>query len=353
MVTCSISTKGRTYDTLPITLMSVANQTLPPKELFIFMEDELIDLRTIPIYHHILSILESKGVHWYLFQGKNIGQVANHQSALEKATQPFIWRLDDDNSANDDCLENLMKTFTELESKGIKVGAVGGLVIDPTITLSKNTPTPSNRIENIYERPNIQWVKRKEKALYNVDHLYSSFLFKKEASTHGYEKNLSPVGHREETIFSYEMKRAGWNLYVTTEALTWHLRQPFGGIRSYEDKSFFEKDEELFLNKLNEEWKVKAKKDFWIVLDNGIGDHWAFKSIMHKIREKYYDRNILISCCHNQVFEDEVDATLVSIDDALKCLGPDRVNSMNIYNFMGKNNWTKTLTEAFEKLYEV
>jgi hypothetical protein len=347
-VTCTVSTKGRLNSTLPLTLLSIANQILPPKELIIFMDEEVQDLSVLTIYDSIFKMIESKGIVWKILAGARKGQVANHQTALEIASCPYIWRIDDDCFADSNVLKNIMDHFSLFKTyKQYNVGAIGGLIIDPKNTKIKHT---SSKIDHIFDRPNIQWSSVHTSDIYHVDHLYSSFVYLKEAGKHGYEKELSPVGHREETIFTYKMKRYKWDLIVCTNAITHHLRNPVGGIRENTDNKNFIHDDNIFIDKLNA-WKIN-KEDYWIILDNGIGDHWAFKNVLNVIRNTFKDKNLIISCCYPEVFDYEPNITLASINDAIYVKGEDYLIAKNIYNFMAANAWKDNLESAYIKLYE-
>jgi len=72
------------------------------------------------------------------------------------------------------------------------VGAVAGLVLDPKSDIGENK-LASNKIENIFVGLNEQWG-RGFTEVKEVDHLYSTFLYRKEAGKHGYEQSLSRVG---------------------------------------------------------------------------------------------------------------------------------------------------------------
>ena len=226
-VTASISTRNRYFTTLPLCLMAIANQTKVPDELIIFDdtdEKDRRDLRADPTYQNIFAHLDKRNIFWHVDFGSGEGQVKNHQKTIEIAKHELIWRLDDDNIPESNVLEVLLSELG-------KAGAIAGLVLDPKAGLHPNK-LASSKIEDIFLGINVQWFPFETPANKSVDHLYSTFLYRKEAAQHGYEMTLSPKGFREETIFTYEMKRKGWNLLVTPKCVTWHYQQPTGGIRS-------------------------------------------------------------------------------------------------------------------------
>ncbi|MFA6971366.1 MAG: glycosyltransferase family 2 protein [Gallionella sp.] len=338
-VTATISTKDRYFTTLPLAIFAIANQTHKVDKLIIFDDGEHKDIREIPLYKNLIGLIEKKGIQWAVVWGERKGQVANHQKALELAKTEWIWRLDDDNAPEPDCLEKLLKVADK------KTGAVGGLV--PFSTMSTNpVKIASNKIEDIYLGLNKQWFRHE--GVSEVDHLYSTFIFRKRAGQHGYCKELSKVGHREETIFTYEMKRAGWKLLLNPEAVTWHFREATGGIRSETDHGFWDFDEKVFRWKMDKEWMIKPTPVKLIVLNNGLGDHITFHEILPEIREKFKGNKMIISCCYTDIFKNDKDVELISIGEAQAMTN---IEQFNIYKWMWDRNWNKSIIEAYRGMY--
>lgn len=339
-VTVEVSTKDRYYTTLPLTIAAIAHQTLKPKHFIMFDDGEHKDLREVPVYQNLFALLDRQGIGWNVVFGERKGQVANHQKAIDMAQTPFIWRLDDDNIPEPNTLEVLM---SHMESK---VGAVGGMVIDPKSPISSNYAA-SNAISDIYKGLNIQWFQVDNVA--EVDHLYSTFVYRKSAATHGYCKTLSPAGHREETIFTHEMLRAGWKLLVVPGAITWHVRNPEGGIRSFTQMEYWEHDEHIF-SEYMKAWGIRSKPRKMIILDNGLGDHFSFKMVLPEIQKKYSTHEIIMAVCYPEVFKDVADVHLISIAEA-KAILNDNIDPYNIYKFMADKNWKTSMLDAYKELY--
>src|SRR3990170_938674 len=191
-VTATVSTKNRHQTTLPLTIQAIISQTVLPKQLVIFDDnDQFTDPNGISAIRHLLQLSMAKGVMWFWLPGQKKGQVANHATALDKAETELIWRIDDDNIPEPGCLEAVRESMG-----GNNVGAVGGLVIDPKCVGPKPSFV-SGRIEDIYCPMNLQWYDWSGAAM-EVDHLYSTFLYRVDAAKKagGYCKELSPVGHR-------------------------------------------------------------------------------------------------------------------------------------------------------------
>jgi len=345
-VTATVCTKDRYDTTLSHTLMAIMNQTHMPREVIVFDDStNKRDMRDIPIYDHILKMMTSKRIFWRVEYSDGTGQVFNHNRALDMAQGNFIWRLDDDNVPEPDVLDRLADTLQKTDAD-----AVGGLVIDPKTDYDCKPRCASNRIEHIYRGMNIQWFKHDTKEPIDVDHLYSSFLFRKKTGKKiGYCKELSKIGHREETIFTYSMKRAGYKLIVDPNAVTWHMTNPEGGLRSTPDGNPGN-DERIFKNFLSE-CEVKPRHVKLIVLDNGIGDHFCFKNILEDIKRKYSrDHDILIASCYEDVFFDVQGIELMSLREAKRMVG--NIDNYNIYKYCLDNNWKeRELVEAFKEVY--
>lgn len=336
-VTVGIPTKDR-YSSLDKTLLSIALQTYKPIEVII-VDDSVnpVDIREISHYEYILRLLSDKGIEWRVIWGAKKGQHYSHQLIQEEAKGDLIFRIDDDEVAEPDVLETLHKTFENFPN----VGAVAPSVTMPDARGMR--AGPYNLISDI-EAPNLQWFSGT--GIHEVEHLYSCFLYKKGIVK--YDLSLSTVAHREETIFSHSIKRAGYNLYVNMYTTVHHFRSPGGGIRDFHNHQLWEHDEKIFQGYLDL-WGVgqKGKSGKMVILDSGLGDHYAFKNILPELREKH--KNITIACCFPEVFHDEPNLKLISIAEAKLMYG--NIDAYNIYHFMGSNNWTQSLTKAFRQLY--
>lgn len=342
-VTATVSTKGRYHNTFPLVLTSLVNQTLKPARLIIYDDnDALEDLRENEIYKNLFTLLNRVGINWEVKAGARKGQIHNHQQALKDVTSEWIWRLDDDNVMEPNTLQDLYN-YAISDSK---IGAVGPLILDPKSDIKHSMA--SNKMEDIFLGLNIQWCNTELHQFIEVDHLQgSTFLFRTAAATHGYDLRLSRVGHREETIFTHEIKRAGWKLIVLTGVKTWHMRYGAGGIRSQNNIKMFDGDEKIFHEYLKK-WKINAAKIKIIPLDSGIGDHYAFRAALPAIKNKHKDHTIVIGACYPGVFEGEEGIKLVSLGE---CASFVRIEDYNIYGWMDRHNWKQSLSEAYKKMY--
>lgn len=342
-ITASVSTKDRYDKGLALTIQAIIMQSVVPNKLVIWDDGECKDLRQVSPYRHLWPLISARGINWSFNPGQRIGQVANHARTLDEADTEFVWRVDDDEIPEPDVLEKLLEFM-----KNPKVGAVGGLVMDPKQP-SQRPAFVKNRIEDIYSGQNCQWGLWSTKEPEHVDHLYSTFLYRVEAARKagGYCRTLSPVGHREETLFTYGIKRAGYMLIVTPEAVTWHLREESGGIRSYTDQSLWAHDEEIFTRKLVE-WGVSPTEHKFIVLDNGIGDHIVFRSVLPEILRVHKARRVVLFVCYPELFQGLEGVTLGSIADAKGAFG--NLDRFSVYAWCAERKWTGPLADAFREM---
>lgn len=338
-VTAEVSTLGRYTTTLPMCLTSIITQTRKPDKLVIYDDGEQANLRELSPFNGLLAMCEERGIKWEVFATPRKGQVTNHQHALDTATTDFIWRVDDDEVSMPDCLERLLASADET------VGAVGGLVLPP----SDHNELPSfldGSLKDIEVGMNMAWFKFNGGPR-EVQHLYSTFLLRVEAarSVGGYPKTLSVVGHREESIITHLLHRAGWKLLINPTAVTYHLRESTGGIRSFNDTSLWEHDEQIWQSYLQEWGANGGKPTKLIVLDCGIGDHFAFKSILPKLREIHADKELVLSVCFPQVFEGE-NLKLISIADAKNILGERYETDSHLYRWLWEQDWKGALADG-------
>lgn len=349
-VAAELSSKGRYFSTLPQVLIAIAMQNRVPDELHIFddnLEKDRVDLRQVELYKDIFSLIQSKGIQWFVHFGKGIGQVPNHNDALTKTECDYIWRLDDDNYPEPNVLEVLLKAFDDP-----LVGASSCKIWKPSNPMGAKSAYVQNKIVPGLTHTPAEWFEFSE-FIDSAEHLYSTYLFDRKVAiaAGGYPDYLSPVGHREESIFSHRIYRAGYKLVISPDAITWHYHNPEGGIRSYSDTKLWHMDEEQFQNQLKE-WGYLSKKELKICLDNGIGDHYIFKMILPEIKEKYPDYKLVIAVCYPDIFEDvldKYDMDMISIADGKKLFVD--IDRFNVYKMMDDTKWQGSLKDAFRKMY--
>jgi hypothetical protein len=300
-------------------LMAVINQTRKVDKLVIFDDnDEPKDVRNEFLYQNFFWQLQAKGIEWEWLFAEKKGQHHIHQRA-NRMGYDWVWRVDDDAIPEPNVLENLAKHITD------DVGAIGGSILNPP-----HQPTylmSTGLIDNITNEPNIQWGLIKD--VKTVEHLYSSFIYR--AGICDYNLGLSRVAHREETLFSWGLHRKGYKLLVVPNAVTWHYKNPSGGIREGSKMEMFEHDENIFQN------FIRYRENTIVVLNGGIGDHIVFSHVLPDIR------NPLVFTCYPDVVPGG------SIAEAQALFGD--IEPYNVYGKMDRWKWTSSLEDAYRRLY--
>jgi len=333
-VLAEICTKNRYYTTLPQAVVAVAMQTRKVDKLIIYDDsDEKKDLRENAHWKNIFSMLDAKGMDWEWIYASGKGQHINHEDAQNRAVN-FVWRIDDDTIPEPDTLERLL-----VYMRDPRVGAVGGKIFTPPIA-QLNT-VASNKLKDIHLSPNVQWFDFKE--VIEVEHLHCSFLYRKGIAH--YDMRLSPVAHREETMFTYEIFKAGWKVLAVPDATTWHLRNPEGGIRTYTNGEYWASDERIFSQKLIE-WKVSTSDKHIIYCNLGLGDHFVLREALPAIIAKRGAENLLIVCHHSAVFEG-MGVQCISEAESKSLTIAENVE--NVYGWCWKMNWKSSLLDAFKE----
>ena len=318
-VLCSVATRGRYFTTLPLVLNAIINQSKPVDKLVIFDDnDEPQDMRNEMIYQYFFEMLKHKGIAWEWQYATRRGQHYIHQEANSMGYE-WVWRVDDDAIPEPNVLETLYSHI------GAFTGAVGGSVLTPPYM--PNTGSVTGLIDNIDSEPNIQWgIIHDTKS---VEHLHCTFLYR--AGIVDYNLGLSRVAHREETLFTYGLKQKGYQILVVPNAVTWHMKNPEGGIRSETRREMYEHDEQIFRNIL------RYRDKTIVVLNCGLGDHLIFNHVLPSIP------NAEVFTCYPEVVPGR------SIAEAHQTFGD--IDPWNIYKKMAQWKWKDSLENAYRKLY--
>jgi hypothetical protein len=320
-VLCSVATRGRYFTTLPLVLSAIINQTKPVDKLIIFDDnDEPKDMRNEMIYSYFFRMLDSKKIAWEWQYAEKKGQHYIHQRANTMGFD-WVWRVDDDAIPEPNVLENLYFHTTY----HLNTGAVGGSILTPPSNF--DTLLSTGKIEHISIEPNIQWenIKNSKK----VEHLHCSFLYR--AGVYDYNLGLSRVAHREETLFTYGLHQKGYDIHVVPNAITWHMKNPNGGIRSETKAEMFEHDEQIFRN------FIRFNDKTIVVLNCGMGDHLVFTHVL-----PYID-NPVVFTCYPEIIPGR------SIAEAKELFGS--IDQWSIYKKMDQWRWQDSIEGAFRKLY--
>ena len=318
-ILCSVATRGRYTTTLPLVLSAIINQTRLPDKLVIFDDnDEPQDMRENPMYRHLFAMMDIKGLKWEWLFAEKKGQHHIHQKANEMGYE-WVWRCDDDAVPEPNVLEQLCSYIDTT------VGAIGGSIFTPPYI--PDTSISTGDIDKIDLEPNIQW--GNINVTKEVDHLHCSFLYR--AGVHDYNLGLSRVCHGEETLFTWGLRQKGYKILAVPNAVTWHFKNPEGGIRSETKQEMFAHDEQIFRNFL--QYRDKTI----VVLNSGLGDHIVFSRILPSIRSP------IVFTCYPEIVPGK------SIAEAQNLFGD--LDQWNIYKKMAQWKWKDSLENAYRKLY--
>jgi hypothetical protein len=373
-VHCVVNTCDRYFSTLPLCLMSIISQTVKPQSLIVY-DDSVneVNLANEPMYLNLFHLLDKSGIHWKFVKTPQVGQVVNHQDAWKNSPYDLVWRVDDDLIVDSECLEILKCQMLDQS-----LGAVAPLIITRTINITSEDGIASNLMDNIESSPNLQWLEDLHTPIIvdEVEHLHCSFLYSRKAFPDGYNMDLSKVGHREETLFTYLGFKKGAKLGVAN-VKCYHLKEQ-GGIRNPSTtKEMFEQDERIFRNfiesfttttslskaisfndkqkailPLLSELSIENRKQVYIFLNCGLGDHLAFKNVFS--RKANPSVMYHVSCCWPDVFKGINNIRIFSISKGLEYLNKmgQTEDLYNVYKYMYDHRLENlTLEAAFARLY--
>ena len=319
-VLCSVATRGRYFTTLPLVLNAIINQTWLPNKIVIFDDnDEPQDMRQEFIYQNLFQQMQIKGIEWEWLFAEKKGQHHIHQKA-NLMDFDWVWRVDDDCAPESTVLQSLYSHATQFPN----VGAVGGSILTAPL---QNTAKSTGLIKDIDSEPNIQW--NFIEGIREVEHLHCSFLYR--AGVYDFNLGLSRVAHREETLFTYGLYKKGYKVLVVPNAVSWHMKNPQGGIRAETKKEMYDHDEQIFRN------FISHSGDTIVVLNAGLGDHIVFSHILPEINKP------IVFTCYPEIVEGR------SIAEAQHLFG--NIDQWNIYGKMDQWKWTDSLENAYRKLY--
>jgi GT2 family glycosyltransferase len=246
-----IPTKQR-YEFLALCIQSLTTQTYDNWDLLIVDDSEKpVNLTQIPFIAPFLNWMLNNKHEWRVLFGRKLGQHHCHQIGLEAAKSNLILRVDDDCVLDPNYMEMLVRVITTQDH----CVAVSGLVLDPNLK-NEQQLQPENWKEikdysgkvwedekgNPQNSPALQWHCHRDKDLSLVQHLHSTFLYRKAPAlaVGGWQDmidaGLSRVAMTEETWFTYKLYLAGWSMFVNPNVVAWHLKASFGGCRTDAEK---------------------------------------------------------------------------------------------------------------------
>lgn len=256
-ITILLATCDRYETTLPLCLSSIINQSLLPKKIVLVDDSKFKKFYEYQTLKNILTLCKIKNIEFEYLHGPSKGATHALQIGLEHINDGWVFKTDDDNILEYNVLEIFVNNISD------KIGAMSGIIVDKTmhdyfIKSPDKIPTQENgyynKIENIYAEFNIQMVQNQSDEIKKVEHIYSNYFFKRELAD-DYSLELSPSSHREETIFTYNIFRKGYDLLIIPQIKIYHLYyDQNSGNRQY-GNNYVRKNELFFIEKLKE-WGI-------------------------------------------------------------------------------------------------
>lgn len=239
-VMLDIVTRDR-HGYLAALLTSLWSQTFKEWDATVIVDDADESILADHLIKSMTRRLEHEGHAIKFIRGHRQGPHVGHDRTLNMTPDRYkiICRIDDDIIVRPDYLQKMFDVFLSSPN----AAAVGGVYLDPKRTDAEQTAPPEFAKDLMYAGkidPNVMWPYvchyPPGTAPRSVEHLYSSFMYRSEVAkaVGGYCLELSPIGFREESDFSYRFHLAGFDLFVQHEAVGYHFCAPAGGTRSNE-----------------------------------------------------------------------------------------------------------------------
>lgn len=260
-VTVLLATCDRYDTTLPLCLMSVINQTYKPTRIVLVDDNKEKKFYEYEILRNILTLCKYKNIKFDYYHGPSKGGTFALDLGLSKINSGWILKIDDDNVLNPDVIDLYVKNIDT------NIGVMGGLIIDPkSFELEYIDSDIHNKMSEVFTRWNVQMIANQTPDIKKVEHVYSNYFFKKQEDIK-HDLRLTPSCHREETIFTYEYFRKGFDLIVIPQSITYHLNYDKSTGNNRHSFDSFMKNEFIFIDKLKE-WEI-VPQEFDIIEKDG------------------------------------------------------------------------------------
>jgi len=276
-VSVLLTTRDRYLTTLPLCLLSIVNQTYKPKRIVLVDDNNKKELYDYEIFKNILTIMKFNNIEFEYLYGESKGCTYALQLGLDTIEEGWILKIDDDNVLEPNVIELFVENISD------NIGVMGGLILDEKSfdRYQESEEEIYNKIGEIYSKINIQMVANQDDKIKKVHHIYSNYFFKKDKDIN-FDLRLAPNSLREETVFTYEYFRKGYDLIVIPTSRTYHLNHDRTKGNSRHSKDSFLKNELVFLDKLKEweiipnEFDIKEEEDRFITSNSKFGDQDGF-----------------------------------------------------------------------------
>lgn len=354
-----IVSAGRSETTLPLAITSILNSEVIPDE-FILIDDnppsERIDYKEHPMYKYLIQMLWQRGIVFRLsFTPGGTGQTIQHQMILKNEASNFdyVLRLDDDCILTPNAIGNMRWTLDN--DKDEEIGAVAGQVWIPGS--NRKQPKWAKGLLSTHEHVTPQWYQL-DKDVY-PEHLHCSFMYRSKAAlaSEGYPTELSPVGHTEETQFSYNIFKTGKKLVILKNTIMYHLRYPSGGIRNSKATDpyrnyCFKADGEAFSRYREVNGLKVAKDSILCFLAFAKGDAIMYSMAMPQIIEYWKERGkkVIVSTDWKELIEEigeQENVEYITLEEGAMC----HFAKGGVYAWMALNKWEGNFVDGMVEMF--
>lgn len=252
-ITVFVTTCDRYHSTFPLCLLSIINQTRLPNRIVIVDDSMKKQFYQNEMIKQLITLCIWKNIPIDYFHGESKGQVPALRLGMEEIHEGWVLKMDDDNILEPNVLEKLEGYISN------DVGCMSGIILDKhAINRNETDVNMSSKLEDIYSHFNIQMVGVQDDNPKSVEHIYSNYFFRRDLAGE-WPIEYQPSSHREDTIFTHQIFRKGYQLMVYPDIRIYHLNNgEKTGNRQY-GKEFTDNNEKVFLRKL-EEWGIIPDK---------------------------------------------------------------------------------------------
>jgi glycosyltransferase involved in cell wall biosynthesis len=162
---------------------------------------------------------------------KKLGLAASRNVACDLASSGLVVKLDDDHYCDAECLRQLDLSIKEYPDAGC-IGMVFPFIRNG-VMVRMDWP-------DVFGDTDVDGWEEQQQCLYPplapdvipAKTVRGLMLYRKDPEIR-HDERLSPISHREDTIFTTEYLRRGYQNYVCVRAIAWHLYAKAGGCREF------------------------------------------------------------------------------------------------------------------------
>lgn len=246
-----LTTCNRYTTTLPLSLLSICNQTIPPHTIMVIDDSKEKKFYDHDILKNILTLIRMKNINFEYYHGESKGQILAQSLGLKHIKTDWFLSTDDDNILEPNVIGLLISNISE------NIGMISGLILSKSDIVSNRkieykTDSEYNKIKDIFRYFNIQMCPNQDNSIKKVEHIYSNYFTRTELVK--YPVEFLQSCHRSETVLTHEIYRNGYDLIIDPKIKIWHLHDLGGGNRIHKKED--NTNDKLFIERLKE-WKVE------------------------------------------------------------------------------------------------